>query len=319
MSINTPQLRKLWADAQSRPEWASTKFWEYIFSHNAFDGHQWAVSSQQPPTYDEGDLRRVDLVVEKIDENANSAALLFMEAKRANATLDQVQEVEYQAFTACCANLYATNKASIWAMTCVGTRARLWAYQYGDDYLTEFFPLSDGLSKKSEYIEFSNEVLNHLEYIKQNFVPPKEVFKKKPPSPRPTRATLPEGWHDSEVAHVAGTLESPRNAARGETSWGGEALSSMNRAGQQQLTSLGTPLVAEQSTSLTVMKTFSKDGQQYYQCIRPDRKDIVVIQDAWIISDILYSGQIYQGYTYTGKSGTQYYTWSLEARDGEAR
>ncbi|KAH6670189.1 hypothetical protein B0J14DRAFT_114174 [Halenospora varia] len=316
MSLNTPQLRKLWADAQSRPEWATTKFWEYIFSHNAFGGHQWVVSSQQPPTYIEGDLRRVDLVVEKIDENANSATLLFMEAKRANATLDQVQEVEYQAFTACCANLYATNKTSIWAMTCVGTTARLWAYKYGDDYLTEFFPLSDGLSDKGEYIDFSIEVLNQLEYIKQNFVPPKDVFTKKPPSPRPARATLPDGWHDNEVAYMTGTPESLGNAASGGISSGGEALSSQAR--EQQLTSQATPLVAEQSTPLIVTKIHWQDGQRQYRCSRPDHKNVIVAQNKWVSCDILYSGQIYQGYMYTGKSGTQYYTWTLEVKGKEA-
>jgi hypothetical protein len=81
MSINTPQLQKLWTAAQSRPEWATTKFWEYVFNHGAFTSRQWAVSSQQPPTDQEGDLRRVDLVVEQIDDNDSSITLLLIEAK----------------------------------------------------------------------------------------------------------------------------------------------------------------------------------------------------------------------------------------------
>ncbi|KAE8442168.1 hypothetical protein EG329_003756 [Mollisiaceae sp. DMI_Dod_QoI] len=312
MSTFTPQVQKLWADAQTRPEWASTKFWEYIFSHNIFDGPEWVVSSQQPPTYDDGDLRRIDLVVENIDENANSAALMFMEAKRASATLDLVLEVEYQAFTACCAALYATGRESIWAMTCVGTRAKLWAYRRDDDYLTQFYPLSDNLSEKDEYVEYSSEVLTQLEYIQRNFVPPKEVFDKKPPSPRPATATLPEGWHDTEVVQVAGTSQSLRRAASGEMLRGGEPLS---LAGQQQSTA---QVIAEHSTLLTVTKILSDNGQLSYRCMRPDNKDIIVGQDQWIASDILQSGRIYQGYTYIGKSGTRYYTWTLEAKRREA-
>ncbi|RSL83311.1 hypothetical protein CDV31_016844 [Fusarium ambrosium] len=99
--INTPQLKKLWEQVQSKPEWATTKFWEYVFKQNVFGSRHWAIASQQPPTDDENDLRRVDLVVENIDDNENSTALLLMEAKRANVTLDLIDEVEYQAFTAC--------------------------------------------------------------------------------------------------------------------------------------------------------------------------------------------------------------------------
>ena len=69
-------------------------FWEYVFKQNVFASRQRAVSSQQPPT---DDLRRVDFVVENIDDNSNSTTLLIMEAKRANATLDQIDEVECQA------------------------------------------------------------------------------------------------------------------------------------------------------------------------------------------------------------------------------
>jgi hypothetical protein len=73
-------------------------------------------------------------------------------------------------------------------------------------------------------------------------------------------------------------------------------------------------LVVEQSTPLTVMKVFLKDSQKYYRCVRPDNKDIIVARDRWVFSNILSSGQIYQGYTYKDTSGTQYYTWTLEAK-----
>ncbi len=110
------------------------------------------MSSQQPPTHDDGDLRRVDLVVEQIDSNANSITLLFMEAKRAPVSADQLKEVEYQAFTACCANLFATRNRGIWAMRCVGSRARVWAYRYDGNYLIPYFPTGPGLSEPAEYL-----------------------------------------------------------------------------------------------------------------------------------------------------------------------
>ncbi len=206
--INTPQLHKLWKDAQDRPEWAPTKFWEYVFKQKAFSGHQWIVASQQPPTYDEEELRRVDLLVERVDDKADTTTLLFMKATRAQATVSDIETVEYQVFTACCANLLATKRKGIWAMTCVGTTARLWAYKLKADYLTPFFPLGLGLPKRAEYVEYAtsgDEILDVLNYIKDNPVPPSTVFQN-PPSPRPASPSLPPNWHDDEVALMASTL-----------------------------------------------------------------------------------------------------------------
>ena len=49
------------------PEWATTRLWECIFDHIIFADDKWVVSAQQPPTHQPGELRRVDLVVEKMD------------------------------------------------------------------------------------------------------------------------------------------------------------------------------------------------------------------------------------------------------------
>lgn len=164
-SLNTSELKNLWQASQKKPEWATTKFWEYVFK-DVFASRRWAVASQQPPTNDDEDLRRIDLVVESVNDNF---ILLFMEAKRATATTTDIETVEYQAFTACCAYLYSTKRNAVWAMTCVGTTTRLWAYKYDADYITQFWPPGDGLSHKSEYVDYSThgrEILKVLEYIK---------------------------------------------------------------------------------------------------------------------------------------------------------
>jgi len=304
MTLHTPQLRRLWQDAQSRPEWATTKFWEYIFNHNAFSGRQWVVSSQQPPTYDDGDLRRVDLVVEQIDDSANVATLLFMEAKRANVTRDEVQQVEYQAFTACCANLYSTQRPAIWAMTCVGSRTRLWAFKYGADYLTPFFPSSDGLSAIDEYVEFSvkgAEIIGALDFIQKNPAPPNSVFEH-PSSPRP-RPILPPHWHDAEVAHVAapGASESAQTLSPG--SWTAQAEAQ------------GSYLYAAQCTALVVME---KLGDSRLRCSLLNGTLIDTVSERWMPCGILGdSGDILGGFSYLGHSGTQYYTWTLEPKRQE--
>lgn len=322
MSLNTPQFQKLWRDAQEKPEWATTKFWEYFFKQNTFSGRHWSVASQQPPTYDDEDLRRVDLVVEQIYDDASSAALLFVEAKRAHVDRNEVENVEYQAFTACCANLYATRKYAVWAMTCVGTRVRLWVYKYGSDYLTPYFPLGDGLSEQSEYAEIANygrEIQGALEFIKKHPIPPESTFEK-PPSPRPAHATLPSDWHDTEVAWVAGTPEPHQNiAAAGPAGMSEDPMSGSEWASQvepQEMTMQDVPVVdTKQATELVVVKL---EGNRF-KCQRPDGEYIMTSQEMWFPCTLQYSGEAYEGSGYTGKSGTLYYAWALEPKGKKVR
>ncbi|KAF4470384.1 hypothetical protein FALBO_2719 [Fusarium albosuccineum] len=318
--INTPQLRKLWEQVQTKPEWATTKFWEYIFKQNVFGSRHWAIASQQPPTDDEDDLRRVDLVVENIDDNANSTTLLFMEAKRANVSLDQIDVVEYQAFTACCAHLYHTGRPSIWAMTCVGSKTRLWAYKYNDDYMTAFWPSGDGLSARGEYAEYSThgqEILRQLEYIKYNPIPGLDVFQR-PPSPRPARASLPAGWHDNEVAFV--TSPRPSQAYASSSSSRLIQQPSYYTSGSQSQTwnTSQSPIVDSNDALELVVDKFEDN---VYKCTRVwDMARVHVPDYTWVECTVQVSGGLRPGYLWTSDSGRQYYSWSLEpARRSSSR
>ncbi|OIW22971.1 hypothetical protein CONLIGDRAFT_559030, partial [Coniochaeta ligniaria NRRL 30616] len=203
--ITTARLRRLWQDAQDHPEWATTRLWEYIFHHIIFTEDKWVVSSQQPPTHQSGDLRRVDVIVEKMDSSATTiGTLLFLEAKRAGASPSDIEEVEYQAFTAACAYWVETSIPALWTMTCVGSSARLWIFSERTDYLIPFVPDGHGLADRSEYLDIPSrgtEIANGLDYIKKHMTPPTELLKLTP-SPRPAHRPLPDGWHDSEVGHL---------------------------------------------------------------------------------------------------------------------
>ena len=324
--ITTPEQQRLWAALQTRPEWATTKFWEYIFKHNVFNGPRWSVASQQPPTDDEGDLRRVDLVVENIPDNFT---LLFMEAKRADATADLIEEVEYQAFTACCAHLHHTGRGAVWAMTCVGSRARLWAYKAKADYITQFWPIGTGIGERGEYAEFSvdgRNLLKYLEYIKQHPTPGREVFKQSP-SPRPTNVDLPFNWHDREVALMAQSAQlqaitgsstqsyEPIHQAQHQSAQlqaiAGPSTQFQEPINQVQHQNINQSLVlkAETSTEVVVMK-FEKN---LYKCDRlSDGYRVHVPENDWSQCIVETAGQFAYGYTWTGNSGTTYYTWSLD-------
>jgi hypothetical protein len=222
--VTTPHLARLWQDAQIHPEWATTRLWQYLFHHVIFTDDKFIVSSHQPPTHHPGDLRRVDLVVEKMDSGATTLGiLLFLQAKRASASLANIEQVEYQAFTAACASHVETGIESIWTMTCVGSAARLWIFSSSSQFLIPFVPSGrgSGLTEKSEYLEISTqgrEILDGLEYNKQHTTPPEELLRQTPP-PRPANAALPSNWHDDEVAQLDARLQQG-NAASAAMDYG---------------------------------------------------------------------------------------------------
>ncbi|KAL1848312.1 hypothetical protein VTK73DRAFT_10162 [Phialemonium thermophilum] len=202
--VNTRPLRRLWATAQTNPEWATTRLWEYIFNKMVFPSQNYLVSSQQPPTHNPGDLRRVDVVVEEVDDRGGPEfPLIFLEAKRAVTTPGEVGGVEAQAYTAACAYAVArSSREPIWAMTCVGSKARLWAFSWNHDFLIPFYPDTNGCGAIEEYIEISThgtELLERLEYVKRHRTPPRRVLRT-PSPPRPADMSVSPPWTSDDVA-----------------------------------------------------------------------------------------------------------------------
>ncbi|EPE05603.1 hypothetical protein F503_02342 [Ophiostoma piceae UAMH 11346] len=179
--ITTSMLQSLWTDVQQVPlEWATTRFWEYIFNRIVFHRDPWVVSSQQPPLHDPGVARRVDLVVERIDPATGSrGTVLFVEMKRTSATQTELTECELQAYTAGCEYFTGTGMARVWAMTCIGSEARLWIFDVSQGFLVPYFPTSHGKAVRAEYVEVSGpggtQLLRCLDYIKLHPVPPEEI------------------------------------------------------------------------------------------------------------------------------------------------
>ncbi|KAM7205893.1 hypothetical protein V8F33_000723 [Rhypophila sp. PSN 637] len=81
--------------------------------------------------------------------------LLFLEAKRASASPSEIEEVEYQAFTAAYAYHVETGIKHIWTMTCVGSCAQLWIFSESSTYLIPYIPAGQGLAERTEYLEIS--------------------------------------------------------------------------------------------------------------------------------------------------------------------
>jgi hypothetical protein len=102
-----------------------------------FLGEDWAVSSQQPPTPADGDLRRLDIIAENWDNHShNFTRFLLAEGKHANPTPEELRMVEYQGSTGAVAycESYGVDRAPV--LTFAGRLARLWVYDRREDYLT---------------------------------------------------------------------------------------------------------------------------------------------------------------------------------------
>lgn len=177
--VNTPRLRVLYDEAQANPEWATTRLWEHLFRHTFFTESRWVVSSQQPPTRDPDDLRRVDLVVENFQDPRDTTTVLFMEAKRASAIKDDIDTVEHQAYNAASAYCATLPRARlIWTMTCVGSAARIWIFDASSDYLTPYVPSGYGLSDITEYLDVrthGRDLEKAVNFIKNHPTPPRQV------------------------------------------------------------------------------------------------------------------------------------------------
>ncbi len=98
--VRTGLAHHLWSQAQTSLEWATTRFWEHIIRAMFAVEDDWVVASQQPPTDDPQDRRRVELVVDKWT-NKSIHRLFIFEAKKQNASQTEIQTLEYQAYGAC--------------------------------------------------------------------------------------------------------------------------------------------------------------------------------------------------------------------------
>lgn len=140
--ISDEYLLALWKEAQSKPtsEWASRSFWHQLLSKYIFDGKQFL-----------GRRRRTAIVWRSkatswpCRQDAGSRRTL-------SPRLPHLDDVEHQVLDACATYLKTYSLTHVNAMTTVGTKARVWEYIEGSDYLTQSFG-SEDLSELSEYVE----------------------------------------------------------------------------------------------------------------------------------------------------------------------
>jgi hypothetical protein len=290
MSIVTTDVEFiLWREAQRNLEWSTTKFWEHKLQKvfPAADG--WVVSSQQPPTSERGDRRRVETTVEVLQDSLQK--LLVVEAKHHNAPQDEIQEVEAQAYNGCMKYLKYSGRTAMYAMTVVGTRARLWTVHQKEDYLEPYIPNDRGLAAIGEYIEANStegyQIMEGLEQTKiDHLLPPKKgQILKSIGSPQPSYTALPS----SEIT-MTGTA-----TVTASTSYTTPNTRSLPNDAQ------------------AVELEVELDGGVYYYSFEHNGKRYKVPYADWELTSTTYDGGDYPCYLYTGKkSGKHFWAWSLD-------
>ncbi|KAF1921138.1 hypothetical protein BDU57DRAFT_562739 [Ampelomyces quisqualis] len=119
MSLVTPGIAQ---------EHETITFWEYLFNKRYFVGEAWFVASQKPPSSATEDRRRrIDLNINYYDGAIDEVKIIaIVEGKKTSTQPAVVENVEAQAYEACAAR--CKSGGSVWAITVIGTAARVWKF-----------------------------------------------------------------------------------------------------------------------------------------------------------------------------------------------
>jgi hypothetical protein len=123
--VTTPTLRVLYnlANTIGAKEHASTTFWNHWLNKIIFPEEHFVVAPERPPSNDNEDgNRRVDFIVGFADVSQLRFIYIF-EGKKAKGGITAAESQVQEASAACC-----RRGGSVWSMTAVGTKARIWKY-----------------------------------------------------------------------------------------------------------------------------------------------------------------------------------------------
>jgi len=349
------RTRAHWEKAQTKPEWGATKFWEYVLKEQFFTGRDWSLSSQQPPTDESSDLRRMELRIEKWIGNQWYTIICY-EAKKAKCTQTEIDELECQAYNACITHLNYTGRDQMYAITTIGTAARLWYITKTDDYLLPFVPVDTALAERSAYIEAhstdAQQLRDGFNYVKENDKVSSKRLKvlRSDCSPRTFAAFMGEETRSS-------TLGTPGMPAV-QLTYGSnqKSMESIDSIASKQPYSYGpspissaNPVTQPRSADTSMAETAEAEDEEmddddsepvaainadtpYVEATRKVvshmlRDDEVfycfggreTTKNSWKRSTILYGGKVMPCMLYTSSKGSKYWTWSLPKGKGKGK
>lgn len=173
-----PIVRQLRHDAIRHDEWATKKYWLYLFQQYIFPESNFVVATEQPPLPMQTQ-RRLDMTVENF-LNSTFFLHVVIEKKKGRATPADIVAMESQLYSGCYEH-YTGNptRRRIWTVGVAGPCIRIWAFDASLGFLTPAFPDSHDHGEKGSYIDFKtseSEVMNYFAFVKQHLAPPDSVF-----------------------------------------------------------------------------------------------------------------------------------------------
>ncbi|KAF9733708.1 hypothetical protein PMIN01_08051 [Paraphaeosphaeria minitans] len=133
--ITNTFLRAFYQGVNPQNEHSAVTFWAYVFKVY-FPEEHFLFDTQKPASHSDP-LRRVDGKLTYVENQTNRLMVLFFfEAKRTSQAQAEMQAVEGQAFEACGTFLSSQPHLShIYAVTTIGTEARVWKYSADRTFL----------------------------------------------------------------------------------------------------------------------------------------------------------------------------------------
>ncbi|KAK0612726.1 hypothetical protein DIS24_g11985 [Lasiodiplodia hormozganensis] len=145
--INTEKLRVLYNEAESnRHEAYPTRFFNFFLQKIAFPEEEYWISSEQPPTDDPSDRKRVDLVVNYFSQDYKVRVLCFTELKRGRSAEKAIEENEDQAMYAASSYCHALGLPYVYVISAFGAKARFFSYMRDADSFNMMLAGDDPLS-----------------------------------------------------------------------------------------------------------------------------------------------------------------------------
>jgi hypothetical protein len=149
--VTTPIRTTLYNNVQASNahEHHTKAFWQHIFAKDLFTEEEYAVSTERTPSSHPNDaLRRVDLVVSTYTPQQTLRIIFINEMKKKGGSADAVEAQVQEACQAC----VRETKEDVWAMTAIGTTAKMWQYTPGNIFYALTADYVDAASQGAQTI-----------------------------------------------------------------------------------------------------------------------------------------------------------------------
>lgn len=323
-------------------EHATTQFFLRYLSRHIFFESKWIHGCEVPPA-DHHNQTRMDNAIQELAPHLGPTTLIFrltVQAKHGKATDREIGAAESQSYALSWAYLHHWKGAihAVWAMTCYGSSARLWACLMSDKQsmgmLVPFYPLEDSAGEKNSYRdiqEYENDFEWAFNYIKITPEPDPTVFDHVHETRREgfdARHTSPAMAPRSQSYQAEPQAYGGYSASIAAGPSSGYTQSTLARANYSVITQPELSVRSLQSVGggiptepvdisgyayMRVIKVKGEGDDKRTKCLMNGGEDVQISFNRWEKASLLLGdGRKEEGFIAHMSSGNRYYTWSLQ-------